>query len=248
MLNVIRIILFTAFSMISLCILAAPGVSTEEQIALTGADIGSITISDLNNSEMIIEVFARYPADVDPPGEETMIGTIVVGDNIVIFGDGIVYSERWCHKTWIDIYFTADLPMDDTWYLENGSQCYIRICQYKFSKEDISELIAALATHEGQLLPGKGIWNNAVYADLRVIYNDREGHLHEVLGRSVGNQDNIELINTVARTIKELEWGKELEILEFPEFRERVDKKKEEYGWFPTKLNIDLYSREELHQ
>ena len=154
--------------------------------ALTGDDILSIGGNNLKQNKLIIEILRSYPPKGSSEYQYVKSDAARGSEHIFIFGDGVVFSERWVRKE-----KAADLAMlgfeiDDSW--QNERKSYFRRIKYQLPSTKLTDLLAILGSYSGQLLPGESVADYTYQSEVRVIYDGQEGRLFETVGSRIENK------------------------------------------------------------
>ena len=225
--------LLSAVTLLVICTLTVQGNSNETVIK--GPDLLVIDPETYFDINLVIEIVKTYPMTIDP---ETGVGegfTVAAAEHIFIFGDGSVYSRRWCFEGWIDDYYHKDYIIDDSWTIPTyGSIIYTRNSKYYLTADQIRELLGIIATYEDELVEGESILGHMHVAKIRIRYDGMEGILMESVYSGIENQERLEIIESVLKWLRDTEWGTSFDLLKWEDFRYELEERKKEAGWPKT--------------
>jgi len=205
---------------------------------LTGDMLKAIAANGDYNG-LVIEVSKDYPLSVDENGIGT--GFTSSGAEIIfIFGDGEVFTYRFCFEGWVNEYYLGKYKVDETWRAENNpfNKVYIKKAKYNISPDEIGNILEILGGNKGELKTGETIMNHGFSEKARVTYKGYEGMLREETYTGIEGNDKTEIIEQLLELFRDTEWNKCIQTLDDVEYDRMLNEKKEEYGWFrPERVN-----------
>lgn len=227
---IIRFILMLPSYLVIIMMATLP-VNGSESV-LKGSDLLEIKPDVFCEGKLVIKLLHSYPLRINP---ENGIGegfTPGAAEEIFIFCDGSVYSDRWCLDGQNNKYYMIDYPVDDTWSIPiYGNIIYSRHCKYYLTSEQISELLGIIAMYKGELVEGETILGQLCVATIRIRYNGMEGRLLEPVFTGIENEERMAVIEAALKWIRDIEWNTELELMEWVDFNRELESRKEEVGW-----------------
>jgi len=205
-----------------------------EIIAMKGNEVAGLSESTFADGNLIIELVTAYPAVRDEITGEPKGMQSAASEWIYIFGDGRVFSKRYFTEGWVDEYFPDEFELDDTWDCNKEHlPVYVRRqAEYHMSSDQIKGLLDILNTKEDEMLPGPAIMNHRYYSRLRILYGGREGHLVEPLYIGIEDEDNVQIIETMLKNIREIESEVVFDAVNSSYYVTHLNEKKTEYGWY----------------
>lgn len=205
-----------------------------DNVALKGNEVAGLLESTYTDGNLIIELVTSSPAVRDEITGEPKGMQSAASEWIYIFGDGRVFSKRYFTEGWVDEYFPDEFELDDTWECNREFRpVYVmRRAEYHMSNNQIKGLLDILSSKEDEMLPGPAIMNHRYYSRLRILYDNREGHMVEPLYIGIENQDNVLIIDAMLKNIREIESEVVFDKVNSSYFTTNLNEKKKEFGWY----------------
>ena len=227
-------ILYIIVAIVILPVILHSAYADNDNIAMKGNEVAGLSESTYNDGNLIIALGKTYPGLCDDITGEPLGKHPVASEWIHIFGDGKVFSKRYFREEWVDEYFPDEFELDDTWECNREYlPVYVRRhTEYHISSDQIKGLLEILGSKEEEMLPGPVIMNHFYHCWLRIIYNDQEGLLLEPLNIGIEDQENVLIIGSMLKNIREIESEVVFDKVNSSYFTLDLNAKKKEFGWY----------------